>query len=80
VTGYAVSPSGALTLLDEDGVTGTTGAGPIDVALSVNSRFMYVLNSGSMSVSTFRVNGDGSLDPVGDSPTVPAGSVGVAAR
>ena len=62
-------------------VTGVTGPGstPIDEALSHDSRFLYVLNSGSDTVSAFAVELDGSLTPLGEVP-VAATSVGIAAR
>jgi hypothetical protein len=68
-----------VSLLDADGVTSTTGATPTDLAQSVNSQFLYVLNAGSTSVSAFQDNGDGSLVPLGE-VTIPAGAVGIAAR
>ena len=81
VSGYRVSHDGTLTLLDADGRTGDTGAGstPIDAALSRNSRYLYVLNSGTHTVAAFQINGDGSLVPLGE-VGIPAGSVGIAAR
>jgi 6-phosphogluconolactonase (cycloisomerase 2 family) len=81
VSGYQVGRDGTLTLLDADGVTGDTGPGssPTDAALSVGSRYLYVLNSGAHTVAVFQVNGDGSLDPLGE-VSIPAGAVGLAAR
>jgi 6-phosphogluconolactonase (cycloisomerase 2 family) len=80
VTGYAIGDDGSLTLLDADGVTGVTGPGstPIDEALSRDSRFLYVLNAGTDTVSIFAVEWDGSLTPLGETP-VAATSVGIAA-
>jgi 6-phosphogluconolactonase (cycloisomerase 2 family) len=81
VSGYQVGRDGSLTLLDADGVTGDTGPGsmPTDAALSVGSRYLYVLNSGTHTVAAFQVNGDGSLAPLGE-VSIPAGAVGIAAR
>jgi 6-phosphogluconolactonase (cycloisomerase 2 family) len=80
VTGYAVTDDGSLTILDADGVTGVTGPGstPIDEALSRDSHYLYVLNSGTDTVSAFAVEADGSLTPLGEVP-VAATSVGIAA-
>jgi 6-phosphogluconolactonase (cycloisomerase 2 family) len=82
VTGYAVAANGALTLLDADGATGVTGASssPTDAAVSNNSRYLYVLASGSHEVRAFVVAADGSLSPVNGAAGLPAGSVGIAAR
>lgn len=80
ITGYAIGSDGSLAVLDADGVTATTGAGPIDLALSGNSRFLYSLDSGSGTISAFRVEGDGSLTGIADAEGLPAGSNGLAAR
>lgn len=80
VTGYAVAPDGSLTLLDADGETAHSGAGPIDADFSANGRFLYVLDAGSHTVSAFRRAADGSLSPVGGAAGLPASAVGVAAR
>jgi 6-phosphogluconolactonase len=80
ISGYRIASNGALTLLDADGKTANTGAGPLDLALAKNSRILYSLNSGVPEIQGFAVNGDGSLDPLGTVGGLPAGSVGLAAR
>jgi len=81
VSGYQINEDGTIALLDADGITATTGAGPIDMALSRNSRFLYTLNSGSNTISLFEVNNDGSLTSLGPDLTgLPAGANGLAAR
>lgn len=80
ISGYRISRGGRLTLLDADGRTGVTGAGPIDMALSRESRFLYSLNSGDGSISGFRVERDGGLTPVGGAGGLPTGANGLAAR
>jgi 6-phosphogluconolactonase (cycloisomerase 2 family) len=80
ISGYRISRDGRLTLLDADGKTGVTGAGPIDMALSEGSRFLYSLNAGADSISGFRVERDGSLTSVGEVAGVPDGATGLAAR
>jgi 6-phosphogluconolactonase len=79
ISGYEVSQSGELNLLDADGRTGVTGAGPTDMALSRSSRFLYSLNSGDNTISAFRIAGDGSLSPIGGVAGLPAGATGLAA-
>jgi 6-phosphogluconolactonase (cycloisomerase 2 family) len=80
VSGYRVLSNGSLHLLNPDGVTGVTGPGssPIDAALSRDSRFLYVLNAGTHTVSFFQVGPGGSLAHIGE-VSVPAGSVGIVA-
>ncbi len=80
ISGYSIGHDGSLALLDADGVTGVTGAGPIDMALSESSRFLYTLDSGSHGVSGFRVQADGSLTPISGLAGLPASANGMAAR
>ncbi len=80
ISGYSLSPEGALKLLAANGVSGTTGAGPIDMALSGNDRFLYALNSGAGTISAFRVNADGSLTSQPGAGGLPAAANGLAAR
>ena len=80
ISGYRIASTGALTLLDADGKTATTGAGPLDLALAANSKLLYSLNSGVPEIQGFAVDGDGSLAPLGAVGGLPTGSVGLAAR
>ena len=82
ISGYRVDASNHVTLLNSDGVTGQTGEGskPIDEALSNNSRFLYVLNSGNQSIRAFAVQNDGRLQLIGDAGGLPAGAAGLAAQ
>lgn len=79
ISGYKINFDGSLTLLDADGVTGMTGASPIDTALNGNSKYLYTLNSGSHTISAFRVGVDGHLTALDGASGLPAGSVGLAA-
>lgn len=80
VSGYAISGSGELTLLDADGVTASTGAGssPIDAAFDRSSRNLYVLLDGTEEIAILRRMADGSLDDLGSVMT-PDVAVGLAA-
>ena len=82
ISGYRIAFDGELSLLDEDGRTGVTGAGsrPIDMALSRDGRFVYTLNSGNGTLSAFSVRVKGSLSPRPGVLGIPAGSNGLAAR
>jgi hypothetical protein len=60
--------------------SGITGPGPIDMALTRGSRFLYSLNSGDGTLSGFRVEADGALTPIGGATGLPAGASGLAAR
>jgi 6-phosphogluconolactonase len=80
VTGFEVR-QGALTILNADGRTGTSGTTPIDVAISRNGQFLYSLASTSHTISGFGIaQNDGSLSAVGSAGGLPAGTIGLAAR
>ena len=78
ISSYAVQKSGKLTLAQA--VAATSGAGPIDAALSASGRQLFVLNSGSQSISSFSVGKDGSLANPGSVAGLPAGANGLAAN
>lgn len=64
---------------------GTSGAGPIDAAVSAGGGQRFVLNSGSHTISSFAVNRDGTLDaPRRAAPRsmagLPVGANGLAAN
>lgn len=82
ISGFAVQPTGEITLLQSSGVSGSTGSDsrPIDVAVSRDSRYLYSLNSGNGTLSAFRVNGHGSLQALPVTTGIPAGANGLAAR
>jgi len=80
VSAFRIGQDGSLTLLHADGVAATTAAGPIDMDVSVNGRFLYTLNAGAGSISAFRIEADGGLDALGATPGLPAGANGLAAR
>jgi 6-phosphogluconolactonase len=75
ISGYAVASDGSLRLITPDGRTGLTGAGttPLDMAVSRNSRFLYVIEGGTGNVMGFEIGNDGSLAPLADIPS-PAGA------
>ena len=82
ISGYRISRSGELTLLDADGVTASTGAGstPLDIALSRDGRFAFSLNPGVGTIASFRVGAGGGLASVGTVPGIPASASGLVAR
>jgi len=81
VSGFAIDLDGHLSLLDADGVTGSTGGGPIDMEFSTDGRSLYTLNSGSDSLTVFRLpGGKGALIGTQEVSGLPDGSNGLAAR
>jgi len=83
VTGFAIAASGTLSLLTSTGISGDLGAGaqPLDLDMSRNGNFLYVMKNGTGTVGGFAVAGDGSLTPLADTPglVARAGYMGLAA-
>lgn len=79
VSGFRIASNGELELLHADGVTATTGAGPIDADVNNSSKFLYTLNAGDESISIFTINKDGSLTYAGSVEGLPDGAVGMIA-
>ncbi len=79
---YSIGFDGQLELVDGDGRSGEPGPGtnPLDMDLSDDGRFLYTLNIGNGSISTFRVMPDGGLEQVHVQEGVPGGVNGLAAR
>jgi len=80
ISSYLISPDGSLSLLDSTAAVTGPGTAPIDFALSNDSHFLFVRLGTKGTVAGFRVEGDGSLIPIGSVSEVPAGAQGVAAR
>lgn len=79
VSTFSVSRSGEVTLLGSAD-TGGLASVPIDLALSRDGKFLYVLASFSGEVKGFRVESDGSLTPVASAGGLPITIQGIAAR
>jgi len=80
VSAFAIAPDGAIRLVDANGGTALIGAGINDIALSHNSRYLYVLQTaGAQAIHAFRVAADGHLTALGPVGGLPAGTRGLAA-
>ncbi len=78
VTAFEVSFDGALT---EIGEVAQTAAGPIDMALSNDGRFFYVLDAQAGLIGDYVVEADGGLTGIpGSLPGLPSFASGLAAR
>jgi 6-phosphogluconolactonase (cycloisomerase 2 family) len=78
VSGLRIGANGHATLLQPDGVTATTGAGPIDAAAGAGE--LFTLNSGSHTITVDRIERNGSLTPEGFVGGLVPGTVGLAVR
>ena len=83
LTGFAIDANGALTRLTDSGVSADlgAGAGPLDLDMSRNGKFLYVFKNGTGTIGGFEVAGDGSLTSLGDTPglAIRGGYMGLAA-
>jgi 6-phosphogluconolactonase (cycloisomerase 2 family) len=82
ISGFAVDHDGSLHLLDQNGVTGTTGSGshPTDMVESRDGRFLYSLNNGNGTISAFATRSNGSLSPLMTVSGIPTSAAGLAGR
>ena len=76
ISRLSVARDGSLSLVDP--VAGVLAA-PLDLALTADSRFLYV-REGNGAIGGFKVGTDGSLVSLGAWAGVPAGAQGIAAR
>jgi 6-phosphogluconolactonase (cycloisomerase 2 family) len=79
ISSYRIAFNGALRLANARAAA--TGGGPIDVTLSGNGRFLYVLNRTGGSIGDYVIENDGRLTPVpGGITGLPLSANGIAAR
>jgi len=81
IAGFRADRRGALTRLDADGVTASTGPGsvPIDLAISEDGHFLYALSARTGTLSAFDIAADGSLVPLATQGGLPPTANGLAA-
>ena len=84
ISGYDVSPDGSLSPLDANGRTGVTngvGATPLDMDVTRDGKFLYVLQTGTGTVGAFAIGFHAHLTTLADTPglTASAGFQGIAA-
>jgi 6-phosphogluconolactonase len=80
ISTYGIADDGILTLIDNDAANTGGGSSPTDMALSVNSHFLYVLESAAHTIGAYRVGRGGTLTFIGEFGELPAGSQGIAAK
>lgn len=79
ISGFAIGHDGAATLLNEDGVTATTGGNPSDVAISHDGQYLYARVAALNAIAVFRIEADGALTLLPSLTGTPNGLVGIAA-
>jgi len=81
ISSYRINAEdGSLTLLNPVAANTGVGSAPIDMALSNNSRILFVLLAGTQSVASFRIWRNGNLTPVDTAGGLPIGAQGIAAK
>jgi 6-phosphogluconolactonase len=81
ISSYNISPiDGSLTLLNASAADTGMGSAPIDMTLSVNSQYLYVLLGGSRSVAAFHIENNGDLTMVETAGGLPLGAQGIVAK
>jgi 6-phosphogluconolactonase len=79
VSGFKIARDGSISLLNADGATAVINTGVNDIALSNNSRYLYVLGTGTTpELHAYRVQRDGQLQALG-AQALPAGARGLVA-
>jgi hypothetical protein len=80
ITGLVVAENGALSLRDASGITATTAAGSIDLAVPPDRGYLYALAGNPRQIHIFSINSDGSLTAMPALPGAPAAAAGLIAR
>ena len=82
ISGYSVSYTGTLQLLNADGNTASLGAtsAPIDLAISNDSRYLYALAPGAGIIDGFSIALNGALTQDSQVTGLPASASGLAVR
>jgi 6-phosphogluconolactonase len=77
VSTFAVTPAGELSFQRAVTIDGMTA---LDLALSQNGHYLYVLAAGSHGIVAFEVGADGTLTHVDTEANVPVAAAGIAVR
>lgn len=80
VTGFNINTLSSFSLMQSNGLTAVTGIKPIDIVVSDDSMFAYVLNYEDKSIRTFYITQTGGLEKIEDRYVIPAGSTGIAVK
>ncbi len=65
ISSYRFDPSGAIALINGTAATLGDMSQPVDLSLSADGRFLYLLLRGTGGVAAFRIGDDASLTPLG---------------
>ena len=79
ISGYVIATDGSLSLVNADGKTATLprGAFPIDLAISSDNAYLYVLEHSLPGVAGFQIQSDGNLLQIQSVTGTPLSSYGM---
>jgi 6-phosphogluconolactonase (cycloisomerase 2 family) len=80
VTSYTIGSDGTISLDHANGIASMSAGTPIDVDVSDDENFLYVLGSRSDAISSYAIAANGALTRMPDLEGVSASSVGIIAR
>lgn len=81
ISGYGIGLNGSIALLNASGVAANTGAGtkPLDMAVTHNGRYLYVVETLANAIGAYRIKTDGSLSEIPGVTGLPGGFNGLVA-
>jgi len=65
ISSYRFAPNGQVVLVEGNAAFLGMDSQPVDLALSADSRYLYLLLRGTGGVASFRIQDDGGLSPLG---------------
>jgi 6-phosphogluconolactonase (cycloisomerase 2 family) len=79
ISGYAIASDGSLSLVNADGKTAVLPrrAFPIDLAISSDNQYLYVLEKKLPGIAAFQIQPDGNLVQIQAVPGTPTSSFGM---
>jgi 6-phosphogluconolactonase len=79
ISGYVIASDGSLSLVNADGKTAVLprGAFPIDLAISSDNQYLYVLEKKLPGIAAFQVQPDGNLTQIQSVTGTPRSSYGM---
>lgn len=80
ISTYDVDQHGTLTLVAARALDTGAGSKPIDMALSRNGKYLYVVDSGTHALGAARVEADGTLTALPGVTGLPPSAWGLAAQ
>jgi 6-phosphogluconolactonase (cycloisomerase 2 family) len=80
ISTYNIDGNGVLTLANAVAADLGANGAPRDMALSVNSRLLFVQLDGGQAVAVFHIENNGALTPIDTAVGLPFGSQGIAAK